>query len=153
MTGCERLDFLQKAGGEGCRVESGTDQESGAGRGGEWNGHGQLGVVLAPDARIRLGPGEIKHEFAVRMAFDIRRRSGGQARLIGEGDIGRVPTGTGANALGVLESGQELVSQEGVSISSQGIPLPWVELVDAVMNARSGLCRAQECFSTSRASR
>jgi hypothetical protein len=35
----------------------------------------------------------------------------------------------------VFQSREELVSQEGVSISSQGIPLPWVELVNAVMDA------------------
>jgi hypothetical protein len=36
----------------------------------------------------------------------------------------------------VLEGSEELVSQERIAISSQSIPLLWVELVDAVMKAR-----------------
>jgi hypothetical protein len=52
----------------------------------------------------------------------------------------------------VLEGREELMSQEGVAISSQGIPLPRVKLVDAVMNARWGRC-GQECFSISNPSR
>jgi hypothetical protein len=35
----------------------------------------------------------------------------------------------------MLEGGQELVPQERVTVSSQGVPLPRVELVDAVVNA------------------
>jgi hypothetical protein len=35
----------------------------------------------------------------------------------------------------VLQGGEELVPQERVPISSQGVPLPRVELVDAVMKA------------------
>jgi hypothetical protein len=35
----------------------------------------------------------------------------------------------------MLQGRQELMSQEGVTICAQGIPLPWVELVNAVVNA------------------
>jgi hypothetical protein len=34
----------------------------------------------------------------------------------------------------VLEGGEELMPQKRVAISTHGIPLPRVELVDAVMN-------------------
>ena len=87
------------------------------------------------------------------MAFDERRGCRRQSRLIGQRDVGGIPARAGTYAVGMFERRKELVSQEGVSISAQGIPLPWVELVDAVVNARSGQGRAQECFSISRASR
>ena len=87
------------------------------------------------------------------MTFDERRGRCRQSRLIGQRNVGGIPARAGTYAVGMFEGRKELVSQEGVSISTQGIPLPWVELVNAVMDARSGLCRAQECFSTSKASR
>ena len=69
------------------------------------------------------------------MTLDVGRCGGGQPRLIEDRDVGGVPARTGAYAVRVLESREKLVSQEGVSISSQGIPLPRVELVNAVMDA------------------
>ena len=69
------------------------------------------------------------------MTLDVGRCGGGQSRLIEDRDVGGVPARTGAYAVSVLESREKLVSQEGVSISSQGIPLPRVELVNAVMDA------------------
>ena len=87
------------------------------------------------------------------MAFDEGRCGGGQSRLVGHGEVGRVPARARTYAVGTLEREQELMSQERISISPQGVPLPWVELVNAVMNARSVQSRGQECFSISRASR
>jgi hypothetical protein len=87
------------------------------------------------------------------MAFDEGRRGRGQPRFVGQSDIGGVPARTGTYALRMLESGQKLMPQEGVPVSTQGIPLPWIELVNAVMEARSWRSRGQECFSMSKVSR
>jgi hypothetical protein len=69
------------------------------------------------------------------MTFDVGGRRRRQARLIENRDVGGIPARAGTYALSVLQRRQKLVSQEGVSISSQGIPLPRVELVNAVMDA------------------
>lgn len=53
--------------------------------------------------------------------------------FIGQGDIGRVPSCVSANAARVLESGEEFVSQEGIAVAAESIPLPRIEFVDAVM--------------------
>jgi hypothetical protein len=58
------------------------------------------------------------------------RRRGGEPGLIGESQIGRVPPGTAAYAVRVLEGCEEFVPQEGITISPERIPLPRVELVD-----------------------
>jgi hypothetical protein len=99
-----------------------------------------------------LCPGEIKHELAVGMALGEGWRGGGQSRGVIYCDVSRIPTCAGTNTVRVLEGRQELVAQERVAISSQGIPLPRVEVFDAVMNARWGRC-GQECFSISNPSR
>ena len=87
------------------------------------------------------------------MSFDESGRGGGESLLIREGDVGRIPTRSGADAVRVLQRGEELVSQEGITISPERIPLPWIDLVDAVMDLGSWRRLRQECFSTSRDSR
>jgi hypothetical protein len=135
MTGCVSFDLLQKTLGEDSALESRADQEPRSGRRCEGNGHGEFRVIVASNAGVGLGPGEIKHEFAVRMAFDVGRRRRRQSRLIEDCDVGGVPACAGTYAVSMLQGREKLVSQEGVSISTQGIPLPRVELVNAVMNA------------------
>jgi hypothetical protein len=87
------------------------------------------------------------------MSFDESGRGGGEPLRIRERDISRIPTRAGADAVRVLQRGEELVSQERIAISSERVPLPWIELVDAVVDFRSWRRLSQECFSTSRASR
>jgi hypothetical protein len=99
-----------------------------------------------------LCPCEIKHELAVGMALGEGRGGGGQSRGVVNRDISRIPARAGTDTVRVLEGRQELVSQERVAISSQGIPLPRVEVFDAVVDARWGRC-GQECFSMSNPSR
>jgi len=55
--------------------------------------------------------------------------------------------------MGVLQGSEELVTQEGIASSPERIPLPRVELVDAVVELGSWRRLGQECFSTSRDSR
>ena len=86
------------------------------------------------------------------MAFGEGRCRGGQSRCIVQRDVSRIPTRAWTNTVRVLEGRQELVSQERIAISSQGIPLPRVEVFDAVVDARWGRC-GQECFSISNPSR
>ena len=92
------------------------------------------------------------------MGFDERRRRGGQSIRIRERDVRRVPAGAGTNAVGVLERRKELVSQERIALvlvvqAPERVPLPRVELVDAVMDVRTWRRLRQECFSMSRVSR
>ena len=87
------------------------------------------------------------------MALDEGRRGGCQPTLVAQGDVGGVPAGVGTDAVGVLERGEEFMSQKRIVIPSQGIPLPGVELIDAAMDTRSWRRLGQECFSMSDASR
>ena len=59
----------------------------------------------------------------------------GQLAAAGKGDVGGVPARAGPYAVGVLEGREELMPQERVAISPERIPLPRVELVDAVVKA------------------
>lgn len=45
------------------------------------------------------------------------------------------------------------MAQERIAIPSQGIPLPRVELIDAVVDSRAVRRLGQECFSMSNPSR
>jgi hypothetical protein len=96
------------------------------------------------------------------MGFDEGRRRGRQSFGIRERDVSRVPASAGADAVRVLERREELVSQERIALvlvlalvipAPERIPLPRVELVDAVMDVGSGRRLRQECFSMSRVSR
>ncbi len=146
------FDLLQKTRGGRCAIEVGTNEKARTRRGREGYGDGELRVVAPADSCVGLRPGEIKHELAVGVALDEGRCGRRQSRFIGHRNVGGVPARTGPDAVSVLEGCEELVSQERVAISSQGIPLPRVELVDAVMKARWGRC-GQECFSMSSPSR
>jgi|HubBroStandDraft_5_1064220.scaffolds.fasta_scaffold25372_1 hypothetical protein len=152
MTRGVRLDFFQQTCGGGGPIEIGTDEQARSGRRCEGYGDGELRVIAPADSGVSLCPGKIKHELAVGVALAEGGRRRRQSQLIGQGDVGRIPPRPGADTVGVLESRQEFVSQERVAISSQGIPLPRVELVDAVMGLGVSLL-GQECFSTSNPSR
>ena len=152
MTRGIRLDLLQQSCGGRCLVEIGTDEEARTGRRRERHGDGELRVVAPADSCVGLRPGEIKHELAVGVALGEGRCGGGESRCIIQRDVSRIPTCAWTNTVRALEGSQELVSQERIAISSQGIPLPRVEVFDAVMNARWGRC-GLECFSLSIPSR
>ena len=147
-----RLDFFQQTRRGGRPIEIGTDEQAWTGRRCEGYRDGELRVIAPADAGVSLCPGKIKHELTVRVAFVEGGRGRGQPQLIGQGDVGRIPPRSGADAVGVFESSKEFVSQERVAISSQGIPLPRVELVDAVVGFGVSLL-GQECFSISNPSR
>ena len=87
------------------------------------------------------------------MSLDESGRRGGKPLGIREGDIGRIPTRAGADAVRVLQRSEELMPQERIAISPERIPLLWIELVDAVVDLGSWWRLRQECFSTSRVSR
>lgn len=87
------------------------------------------------------------------MGFDESGRGGGQPLGIRQRDVGWIPTRSGADAVRVLQRGEEFMSQERIASSPEPIPLLWIELIDALMDSGSWRRLRQECFSTSRASR
>ena len=144
---------MQELRGDGSRVEIGTDQKARAGRRREGNGYGEFRVVAPADAGVSLGPREIKHELAIGVRFDEGRRGGGESGCVRQGDICRVPARAGTDTVRVLERGEEFMTQERVAVAPERVPLPWIELVDAVVDLGSWRRLRQECFSTSRDSR
>jgi hypothetical protein len=80
-------------------------------------------------------------------------RGRGESVSIRKRDIGRIPARAGADAVRVLQRGEELVPQKRIAIPAERVPLPRIELVDAVVDLGSGRRLRQECFSTSRDSR
>src|SRR3569833_1150422 len=146
-------DLIEQRTGAHHVVQVGTYHQPWAGRRRKRNGYGELRIIAAADARVRLGPRKIKHELAVRVSLDESRRGGGEALRIGKGDISRIPTRAGPDAVRVLQRGDELMSQERVAVSPQRIPLHRIELVDAVVDLGSWRRLCQECFSTSMDSR
>jgi hypothetical protein len=147
------LDFAEQARGALRGVEIGPDEQARPCGGRKRYSNRELRVVAPPEAVVSLRPGEIKHELAVGVALDESRRGGCQPPLVAQCDVGGVPAGAGTDAPGVLQRGQEFMSQERIAISSEGIPLPGVELIDAVMDTRTWWRLGQECFSMSNPSR
>ena len=147
------LDLLQQSCGGRGSIEIGPHQQACARGGCKGNGYRELRVIAPADTRVRLGPCEIKHELAVGMGLDEGRRRGGQSVGVRERDVSRVPAGAGTDAVRVLERRKKLVSQERIAISPERVPLPRVELIDAVMDLRTWRRLRQECFSMSRLSR
>ncbi len=87
------------------------------------------------------------------MALDESGRGSSEPLRIRKSDIGGIPTRAGADAVRVLQRGEEFMPQKRIAISPERVPLPRVELVDAVVDLESGRRLRQECFSTSRDSR
>jgi hypothetical protein len=148
-----KLDFPQKLRGDGGSIQIGANQQTRSGRGRERYRDREFGVVTTAHAAVGLRPGEIKHELAVGMGFHKSRRGGGEPACIGEGDIGWLPSRASAYAGRMLERCKEFVAQERITISPESIPLPRVELVDAVVKTGAWERLCQECFSMSKASR
>ena len=78
------------------------------------------------------------------MSFDESGRSGREPLGVREGDIGRIPTRAGTDAVRVLQRSEELMSQERIAISPERVPLLWIELVDAVVDLGSWRRLCQE---------
>ena len=148
-----RLDLVQEPRGGGGSVEIRPHQQPRAGGGSKRHRHREFRVVASADTRVSLRPREIKHELAVGMRLDEGWGGGCEPGVIGQCDIGRIPAGAGADATGMLEGREELMAQEWIAIRAQRVPLPRVDLIDAVMNPGSGRRLRQECFLMSRASR
>ena len=93
----------------------------------------QLRVITASNPCVGLGPGEVENEFPIRVGFRERRDRPGQPVSVGQSEITRIPTRPGADAMGVLERGEEFMTQERIAVAPERIPLSRVELVDALV--------------------
>jgi hypothetical protein len=87
------------------------------------------------------------------VGLDEGRSGSREPGFVVQGDVGRLPPGTSAYAGRMLERCEEFVPQERIAIAPERIPLPRVELVDAVVETRPWERWCQECFSMSKASR
>ena len=50
-------------------------------------------------------------------------------------EVAGIPAGVVPDAVGVLESGEEFVTQKRVAVTAERIPFPRIELIDALMNS------------------
>src|SRR6185437_16615533 len=83
--------------------------------GSERHGGGELGVVAPPITRVGLRPREVEDELPVRVGLDECGGGGGQPGFILEREVAGLPAGSPADAAGVLQRGQELVTQEWIA--------------------------------------
>lgn len=132
-----RFDLLEKLRRGGGPIQIRPNQEACSGRRREGHRYGQLRVVSPANARIGLSPGEVKHELAIGVRLDEGGRCGRESLLIGERDVRRIPSRARSYTVRVLESCEELMSQERVAVrlsmrAPEPVPLPRVELVNAV---------------------
>jgi len=84
----------------------------------------QLRIIADAGALAGVGPGPVEYVFAVGMALAIQRQSGDQrALLVAQQPVFGPPTATPADAAALFECGQEGVTQEGLRIGKQRIPV------------------------------
>ena len=114
-------------------VEIAADQKPRPGSRREGNGDSELRVVPPPEPRVRLRPAEIEHELPVGVRLLEGGHRGGEAAVVAQRDVVRLPAGVRADAAGVLERGEKLMTQERDVRSAEGVPLAWIELVDALV--------------------
>ena len=99
------------------------------------HGNLQFGVIAAPGAVPGIGPGMIKHIFALAVRLEIgRERRGNPAVGPGNGDRHRVPARTCADRTRFFERGEESMAEKGVG-AGQRIPLIGRKFADTAGNA------------------
>ncbi|MNV62561.1 hypothetical protein D3C71_1551110 [compost metagenome] len=74
-------------------------------------------------ACIRVGPGMIEHEFAVRVLLQVTRRGGDQFVVAPQAQVLGLPAPFRAQAAMLLQPAEKGVADEGVAAVMQAIPL------------------------------
>lgn len=98
-----------------------ADPRSGARR--ERDRIDQLRVVRVADAPAGIRPGEVEHELAIGMRFQVQRRDRGDSAVIGEHCVTRRPAEFRADAAMAFQRRQKGMTRKRVARRKQGIPL------------------------------
>ena len=131
-----RLRHLHRAGRERTfhlgLPSRGVNEQPGAGRRSERNGGDELGVVLEPMARVRLGPGPVEDELPLRVQLEVGGGSADQPVARVHQEVRRDPPDLFADAAVAFQRIEKRVSRERVVLARERIPLRRRHVGDAL---------------------
>ena len=111
-------------------------QQPRSGHGRVGRGTQQFGIVVAAGAFEGVGPGKVEHEFAVRVALQIRRGGSDQLIAVDDDQMMRLPAVVAPQAAVFFHATQKGVAHERIAVVDQRIPLRGVDAGQIVEHAK-----------------